>query len=134
MFELYQQYQPARVGIESNAYQKALVYLIREEMFRRKIYFEVIPVTNTKEKFMRIKGILQPRYANKLVWHEGRFVQLEQQLLLFPHGSKDDYADGAAGAMSLLDDAAFMADNPDVKGVRSPDLEEEIGGDWRVAV
>lgn len=134
VFELYQQYQPARVGIESNAYQKALVYLIREEMFRRKIYFEVIPVTNTKEKFMRIKGILQPRYANKLVWHEGRFVQLEQQLLLFPHGSKDDYADGAAGAMSLLDDAAFMADNPDVKGVRSPDLEEEIGGDWRVAV
>jgi hypothetical protein len=131
IFELYERFKPERVGIESNAYQMALVHLVREEMFRRKLYFEVIPVNNTDNKKLRIKGILQPRYANKFIWHEGKFVALEQQLLLFPLNKKDDYADGCAGAVSLLDDAAFMAENGGVTGTESPDLEEAIGGAWR---
>ncbi|MBA4274985.1 MAG: hypothetical protein C0436_04960 [Alphaproteobacteria bacterium] len=134
IFELYTQYKPNRVGIESNAYQKALVHLVREEMFRRKLYFEIVPVVSRIEKFARIKGILQPRYANRFVWHEGRFIMLEQQLLMFPHNRKDDYADGCAGAMSLLDDAAFMAESGDVAGAEAPDLETVIGGSWRSAV
>jgi hypothetical protein len=133
IFELYLQYKPDRVGVESNAYQIALVHLAREEMFRRKVYFEIIPVNNTDNKKLRIKGILQPRYAGKFVWHEGRFVSLEQQLLLFPANKKDDYADGCAGAMSLLDDAAFMAENTGATGSESPDLVEVIGGTWRSA-
>jgi hypothetical protein len=134
MFRLYAEYRPDRVGIESNAYQMALVHLMREEMFRRKLYFEVIPVNNSKKKAMRVKGILQPRYAAGVMYHEGRFVELETQLLQFPNSKKDDYADGLAGAVSLLDDAASMAEDGGVTGQEAPDLEDVIGGDWRQAV
>lgn len=131
IFELWSQYQPDYVGIEANAYQAALVHLVREEQFRRQKYFEVIPVTNQKKKALRISGILQPRYAKKHVFHAGQFKDLEKQLLEFPEGAKDDYADGAAGAFSLLDPAASYAEDTPIE---EPPLEDVIGGNWRHAV
>lgn len=44
IFELVQIHNPVRVGIEEEAYQKALIFWIRQQMFDRNIYFQVAPV------------------------------------------------------------------------------------------
>jgi predicted phage terminase large subunit-like protein len=132
LFELWNKWKPHRVGIEANGYQAALVHLVQEEMFRKKSYFEITPVTNTKKKFERIKGILQPRFAAKYVYFASRWPELESELLNFPMSKHDDFADGLAGAVSLLDDGAFLADSGTESEVVP--LRDVIGGDWRYAV
>src|SRR5690606_37758355 len=65
-FEIETRWDATLRGIESIAYQAALIHLMREEMFRRKRYFEVLPITHSRNegnKDERILGILQPRYA-----------------------------------------------------------------------
>lgn len=134
LFALHRKWNPVRVGIESNGFQKALVHLVQEEMFRAKRYFEITPVTNTQDKHARIKGILQPRFAAGYIYFAGRFPDLESELLNFPTASHDDFADGLAGSVSLLDDGAFLAESEDQEEAKVVSLKDAIGGNWRQAI
>ena len=125
-------------GVESQAYQAALVHLLREEMFRKHkehgpdAYFEVIPITQSShtKKTDRVEGILQPRYAAGYMVHQKRFPLLETQLLDWPNGKKD-LPDVLAMAVSLLDPAAAWAAEEDPGEDQYEDLDEVMGGDWR---
>ncbi len=108
-FELHLKWNCRKAGIETVAYQAALVHLIKEEMFRKKHYFEITPVAHLKKKEERIEGILQPRFANGYICFTRRFVSLETQLLDWPHAKHDDEADALAGAIALLDPFAAQA-------------------------
>lgn len=113
-FEMVCRHNPDKHGVESIGYQAALIYLLREEMYRRGRYFEIIPIGGHKEKkTTRILGILQPRYAAGYITHERRFPKLEQQLLEFGTGH-DDYPDVIAMAIALLDPYAAQAADPEV--------------------
>lgn len=129
-FDFLLRWRPQKAGVESNAYQKALVHLIREEMFRKKFYMEIDPVRHAASKSERINGILQPRYAAGYVRHARRFPELEAQLLDFPNGKHDDAPDAVAGAIALLDPYAPMAAGEDMGKDQYPPLEEVLGN-WR---
>lgn len=92
---------PGCAGVEAIAYQAALVYLLKEEMARRGVFFEISKLTHSKSKEERILGILQPRYASGFVEHRMPFPKLETQLLDWPAGGMD-YPDVVAMAASLL--------------------------------
>lgn len=101
-------------GIESIAYQKALVHLVREEMFRRHTYFEIEELSHGRTgKVERVEGVLQPRYAAKYIRHVGHFPEYESQLLDWPNGKKDG-PDVVAMAITLLDPYAAAAIDPNV--------------------
>lgn len=110
-FELYTKYKPTYVGVESNAYQKALIYTLKEAMFRHGSYFEIQPICNLTNKYERIVGILSGRYAAGYISHSRSFPQLESQLLDIRPGVDMlvDWADAAAGAVALLEPFAAMA-------------------------
>lgn len=123
---------PLYSGMESNAYQAALVYLLKEEMFRKRDYFEVIPITNQVKKEMRIEGVLQPRYAAGYIWHARSFPEYEMQLLDWPTPKRFDRADATAGAIALLDPQAAQAGDPvALMEDKYPPLEDMVGGEWR---
>ncbi len=105
-------------GVEAIAYQAALVHLMKEEMFRKGHYFEVIPVTHARrqsnipaKKEERIQAILQPRYAAGYIKHVKPLPELEAELLNFSLAglSHDDGPDSLAGCVSLLDPFAPSA-------------------------
>lgn len=123
---------PRHNGVESNAYQAALVHLMREEMFRKRDYFEIQGINNQTKKEIRIQGILQPRYSAMYVWHARAFPEFETQLLDWPNPAKFDRADAFAGAVALLDPHAAEAAGEDLGKDQYAPLEEELG-DWRVA-
>jgi hypothetical protein len=143
-FELHFAYDCNRHGVETVAYQKALVHLLREEMFRKgktfgpAAYFEVEPVTHGRvSKEERIEGILGPRYAAGYITHDHSFTEYELQLLDYPTGKKDG-PDVVAMAIALLDPYAAFAFDPEnldpdklAKDQFKP-LDEEIG-EWRMA-
>ena len=119
-FELAKRFKCDQVtghGMESVAYQAALVHLLKEEMFRKNWFFQVTAVTHARKtdkvptkKEERIQTILQPRYAAGYIYHVRPFPDLETELLDFSLVSSglDDGPDCEAGVISLLD--PFAAD------------------------
>lgn len=126
--------KPRATGVESNAYQAALIHLLREEMFRKHDYFEPQAITHKTQKESRIAGVLQPRYAGGYIVHVREFPELQAQLLEFPHSSRMDRMDALAGGIALLDPyAAEAAGDKDLAADEyAESLEEQVGGIWQV--
>lgn len=121
-------------GVESVAYQAALLINIREEMFRRKDYFEVTPILHGRtRKTERVEGILAPRYAAGYIDQMRHFPMYESQLLDWPNGKKD-LPDVVSMAIALLDPTASMVLDPEKDGAADeyPELDDELG-EWRAA-
>ena len=110
LFKFHVDYQLTLTGIEAQQYQKALVFILKEEMAKRQLFFPVKPIIQGSKvtKDDRILGILQPRYYNAYIRHAKPLHNLEAQLLDFPNGKKD-YADAAAMCLSLLGETQFLA-------------------------
>lgn len=122
-------------GIEANQYQAALIHLVRAEMFKKKHYFEVLPIIHGSKnsKYTRIKGVLQPRYSNGYIQHYVPIPDLESQLLDFPSGVHDDHPDGLAGAIALLDPVAGVGEADNTTVSEDPVETEEFNEGFRAA-
>lgn len=107
-FELSEKWQVDQHGVETIAYQAALVHILKEEMFRRGVYFDIAKITHTAHKDERILGVLQPRYAAGYISHARPFPEYESQLLNYPNAKKDA-PDAVAMAITLLDPYAAAA-------------------------
>lgn len=137
-FELAKMYRchPDMHGVESIAFQAALIHLLREEMFRKKWYFEPKKITHKdlsheqRNKIARIRGILQPRYASGYVTHQRHIPNYEAQLLDFPRGKRDG-PDVASMVVTMLDEVAGVAGGQDTYEDQYEPLEEIFDGDWR---
>lgn len=97
IFDLYAEFRPTAIGIESVAYQKAIFYFLAEEMKRRDTWLPVCevkpPTDRTKE--MKILGLV-PRFEWGHVYLAPGQTDLEDELLNFPRGSHDDLIDAMA--------------------------------------
>lgn len=121
-----------RAGVEAIAYQAALVHLLREEMFREKLYFEIEEIRHgTTKKHDRVEGVLQPRYAAGYINHLESFHEYEAQLLDWPNGKKDG-PDVVAMAITLLDPYAAAAADPsiDLAANEYEPLDDLVGDGW----
>jgi phage terminase large subunit-like protein len=107
LFAMYERWQPEKVGIETVAYQKSLIYFINEE--KKRLYSSVgsmviqeIKADTDKER--KIRG-LQPRYAIGSVYHRENDETtriLEGELLRFPRGSTDDMIDALSSIIQMI--------------------------------
>lgn len=129
-FEYVTRFNSRYNGVESTAYQAALVQILREEMFRKGKYFEITPVKYKTKKEIRLQAVLQPRYAAGYVFHSRHFPELESQLFDFPNAAHDDWPDALAGALILLDPIAAQAADPDTD--LADDEYEPLGDEWRL--
>lgn len=117
-------------GVESVAYQAALVHLLTEEMARaskfhgNRAYFGITPITHSQRKVERIEGVLAPRYAAGYITHQRRFHELESEALDWPNG-KRDHLDALAMAIGLLDPVATFA-GPEQEVLLSPKDYAEV--------
>ena len=127
-FELEKFWKPDYHGVESVAFQAVLIHLMREEMFRKRQYFEIIPITHKVQKEARIRGVLQPRYAAGYIMHARPFPELEEELLDFP-AKHDDNIDAEAMCITLLDPQAADAADP-TKSPEDDEFEEINYGEY----
>jgi len=82
-------YSPKIISIESNAYQKSLMYYIQDEAKRRGQYFRVEPfhAPSRKSKPARIRGALQPLFSSERIWIRRGLVDFIEEYMKF---GKDD--------------------------------------------
>ncbi len=89
------------VGIETVAFQKAMVYFIRNEMRRRGVYLPLKELKADRDKNRRI-GALQPLFENGDVYMKNTHKELENELLEFPFSEHDDSCDCLAYILQVL--------------------------------
>lgn len=102
-FDIQKEFGTMGIGVEAVAYQEALIYMLSEEMTRRKIMLpikEIRPPTD-RTKEARIRGLV-PRYEWGRVYHSLGLYDLETELLQFPRGSHDDIIDSLATMDELV--------------------------------
>jgi len=89
------------VGIETVAFQKAMMYLVKDEMRRRGTYMPLEELKADKDKRRRI-GALQPLFENGDIFLKREHKELEQELLEFPYAEHDDTCDALAYVLQVL--------------------------------
>jgi len=90
-----------RAGVEAVAYQKALQYFIKEEQKKREDYFDVVELKASGNKELRIRGLI-PMFKAGTIFQRNTFYQLEEELLTFPVGKRDDVIDALAYVTQVL--------------------------------
>ena len=91
------------VGMETVAFQKVLIFPLREAMRRYGIYFavkELKPISSQKKEF-RIAGILQPAFASGRIFMQKGMKDLEKELSWFPAMAHFDLLDALAYAVLM---------------------------------
>lgn len=100
LFRLVDTYRPIRVGVETIAYQKSLIYSIRDEMKKRGTYFVLEELKPDRDKIRRIEA-LQPRYEAGSLYVRTGMDDLKYQMLNFPRTTHDDIVDALAYHLQL---------------------------------
>lgn len=103
IFDLQRIYKCKGIGIESQAYQEALIHFLTIEMRKRHV---VLPVTDVKRgprdnKNMRIQGLI-PYYKWGFMHHPTGCSEYERELLQFPRSAHDDISDSMASLKELV--------------------------------
>lgn len=104
LFEVVKMYNPARVGVESVAFQKMLIQEIRKHMETRGQSFVLEEIHPMGEKEARISSILHSPYITGKIYHlhgSENVLELEDELLSFPLGTHDDTIDALSGAIKM---------------------------------
>ncbi len=101
IFDHVRRFHPLVVGLETVAYQKSLMYWIRERMRKDSLHFMVEGLTNVRSsKEARIKG-LQPVFGSRSVRLRTWMRELKGELLAFPIGMNDDLPDAMSMQLQL---------------------------------
>lgn len=102
-FDLTKEFSLQRLGVETVAYQKALLYMLWEESQRRKI---ILPIQDhnpgtEKTKEMRILGLV-PRFEFGKIHLLPGMTDLERELLQFPKAKNDDIIDALSSLEHII--------------------------------
>jgi len=97
IFQKWEQYRVEQIGIEKTIYLQAVKPFFDEEMRKRNKFPYVTELQHNQiNKEVRIRGLL-PYYESGSIFHiRGHCDGLEEQLLTFPKGRRDDVIDSAA--------------------------------------
>lgn len=111
MFKLHKQFKLQGLGIEIVAYQEALLYLVDQEMRRRK---QILPVKGIRRtaisKETRILGLV-PRFEWGRIFVSEGLRDFEDEYASFPRGAHDDILDSLAS----LEEMVFYPEKKEVK-------------------
>ena len=91
-----------KVGIESNAFQRALLFPVRQEMKRSGVYFSVqeLKASRAATKQLRILS-LQPYFSNGAIHVRRSQQELLHEYRLFPLAKHDDVLDALAYVVQM---------------------------------
>ena len=116
VFRIQEQFRCMGIGVESVAYQEALLYFIDEESKRRQ---KNVPVKGINQmgvrKETRILSLV-PRFENGRILLKQGMSHFEDELMNFPRGAHDDIIDACAS----LEEIVFYPEHEKVRPIEKP--------------
>ena len=111
LFSVHALWKPLSMTIEVIGQAQGLMTPIHDEENRRNKYLPLVEIKSRGHvtKQMRIRSVLQPRFERGKVFIKRDMFGLEEQILKFPRGRRDDMID----ALTDMDEVGFEADPPE---------------------
>jgi hypothetical protein len=108
LFAVNGQWRPQTMTIEVIGQAQGIMMPIHAEEDRRNIYLPLMEITVRPQikKEIRIRSVLQPRFERGKVYIKSDMFDLEEQILKFPRGKRDDMID----ALTDVEDISFPAE------------------------
>ncbi len=102
-FDIHREFKLSGLGIEDVAYQKALLYMLNEEMQRRQVILPAKGINkgNKTTKEMHIMSLI-PLFEWGRFWLTHGCDDFERELLQFPRASHDDIVDACASLQQII--------------------------------
>jgi hypothetical protein len=91
------------IGFEKAMLEKVTQWILKTEMRKRGYWLITKEQSWESDKITRIETVLQPKYANSIVYHRQGMGDLEHQLVRFPSGEHDDLIDAEQSLFRLLE-------------------------------
>jgi phage terminase large subunit-like protein len=91
------------IGFEKAMLEKVTKWILKQEMVKRQHWLICRDQSWESDKITRIETVLQPKYANSIVYHRQGMGDLEHQLVRFPSGEHDDLIDAEQSLFRLLE-------------------------------
>lgn len=109
IFEINRLYKPQLIGVETVAYQMAIMHFLKDEMNKRGITLPVHGVNRgpDKSKMMRIRSLV-PRFENQGILVKPGLTEFEDEYSKFPRGTFVDILD----ALSSIEEFSYKPDRP----------------------
>jgi predicted phage terminase large subunit-like protein len=105
IFAMYEKWRTVAhiktVGVETVAYQKAMIYLLQDECKRRAVYMPIKELKADRDKLRRVQA-LQPLFERGEVFIKAEHIDLEREILEFPYSKHDDTVDCLAYILQVL--------------------------------
>lgn len=127
-FEIHSNFSPAIIGIEDVAFQKALIYMVNEEMKRRDV---IIPISGIrpdpdKSKEMRILSLV-PRFEWNRIFINRNLNDFEMEYATFPRGKRD-----IMDALAYIDRIAYSPQKEKIKDERPTSAADPGYESWYI--
>jgi len=100
IFEYCKKYKPLKVGIETVAFQKSMIYFIREQMRARGNFIPLVELKADTDKIRRARA-LQPFVENGAFFIKKEMQVLYDEMIEFPFGKYDDTVDCVAYILQI---------------------------------
>lgn len=102
LFRVVETYNPRQVGIETNAFQRALLFPIRAEMKRANVHFQIVELKATRAATKQLRILsLQPYFANGTLNVRKDCKEFIHEYRLFPLAKHDDVLDALAYVVQM---------------------------------
>ncbi len=107
LFSLNKVFKPLSLSVETISQAQGLLDVIHAEENKRKEYLPLVEIKSRPpiSKTQRIRSILQPRFEQGKIFIKQDMVELEHEILKFPHAKHDD-------AIDCLSDLAEIGFSP----------------------
>ena len=101
MVNKYKNQKLLKVGVESVAWQRAMLYFLRDEMRRRGHFFPLVELKADTDKVRRAHA-LAPYVENGAFFIKKEMKELYQEMIEFPLGKHDDTVDAASYITQIM--------------------------------
>lgn len=124
VFQVHSLFKPQAIGIETVAYQKALMHFLDAEMRHRNQMVPVIGINRgpDKTKEMRIRGLI-PRFEWGRVFVKAGLTDFQDEYFKFPKCPHDDILDAISSIEEIAFPPAKIKESPRVPHPTSPEYE-----------
>lgn len=125
MFSVQKRYTPDLFVVERGSIEKAIGSVLRAEMYKRNTYLNLHPMTPTKDKQTRARGLQarlrsgNVRFNKEAEWYH----DLEDEMVRFPKARHDDQVDSLSWIGLILDDVVNAPTTQEM-------IEEEFEDDY----
>lgn len=128
ILKLYEKWGFRKIRAEVSVAQQAIVRDIKENYIRKLglslSVDEFRPTRWTGSKEERIMAVLEPKYANRQIWHyTGGYIQALEEELIFTNPAHDDIKDALASAIDFAEGKAPINQYAIQKARNNPEIQ-----------